>query len=87
MNENPEESIRSTDPKFPGYAQRQEEDQWLVFRSNGAQVGFIFATSSPEMFEVASVPRGLSGKTTRFEVGSFQDALAYCLKNFRPNPI
>jgi len=87
MNENPEESIRSTDPKFPGYAQRQEEDQWLVFRSDGAQVGFIFATSNPEIFEVASMPRWSGASITPFEVGSFQEALVHCLKNFRSKPI
>jgi hypothetical protein len=87
MNENPEELTWSTNPNFPGYAERQDEGEWLVYRSDGTQVGFIMATNTPEMFEVASVPHGTSRKSTLAEVDGFQEALAHCLENFRPSPI
>ena len=87
MSENPEETVESTNPKFPGYATRQDEGEWLVYRSNGSQVGFIMATGTPEIFQVASVPYGASGQSSLSEVAGFQKALAHCLENFRPRPI
>ncbi|MGY4543642.1 hypothetical protein ACVWY0_003582 [Arthrobacter sp. UYNi723] len=86
MNENSEESILSTNPNFPGYAKRQDEREWLVFRNDGAQVGLINATDTPGIFDVASVPRWANARSTLFEVDGFQEALAHCLKHFRPSP-
>lgn len=87
MNENPEELTWSTNPNFPGYAERQDEGEWRVCRSDEEQMGLIMATNIPEMFVVASVPHGSNRNSTLVEVDGFQEALAHCLKNFRPSPI
>lgn len=85
MNEIPEETVESTNPKFPGYAKRQDEGQWQVFRPDRSQVGLIVATNTPEIFDVASAG---SGPRRQVEVeGGFQQALTYCLKNFTPMPL
>ena len=86
MNENPEETVRSTNPKFPGYAKRQEEGQWQVFRPDSSQVGFIMTTNTPEILDVAPLPQGNRPSIPDEVEGGFQQALTYCLENFRPRP-
>ncbi|WP_084507393.1 hypothetical protein [Arthrobacter sp. TB 26] len=87
MNENPEESIFSTNPKFPGYAKPLNEREWLVYRNSGAQVGLIIATDTLGVFDVASlVPRWPNTDPDLLESGDFEEALTYCLKHFSPVP-
>ena len=82
MSENPEEAVRSTNPKFPGYAKRQDEREWLVYRTDDQQVGLMMETDIHGVFDVLSLHR-----SEPVEVQGFQAALAYCLENFRPHPL